>query len=147
MKAISLKQPYAWLMAMGYKMPEFRNRKYSFRGECYIHASKKIDKGAFAWIAEHIPFCYIKEFMPDGLPPLGMFTTGKVIGKFNVIDCLSIEEAQAKYPRDIWLQGSNGELGKIVFITESPIMFPPHKQFEAKGKIFPLFFELEDTND
>lgn len=144
MKAISLKQPYAWLMAMGYKMPEFRSRRDSFRGECYIHASKKIDKLAFDWIAEHIPFCYIKEFMPDGLPPLGMFTTGKVIGKFNIVDCLTFDEALMKYPRDIWLQSANGELGKVAFITDSPVIFPPHEQFEAKGTIFPLFFEIKE---
>ena len=142
MKAISLRQPWAWLMAMGYKMSEFRNRRDSFRGECFIHASKTIDKQAFEWIAAHIPFCYIKEFMPDGLPALGMFNVGKVIGKFTIVDCLTVEEALAEYPRDIWLQGSNTELGKYAFITKSPVMLPPHEQFEYKGKVFPLFFEV-----
>lgn len=143
MKAISLKQPWAYLMVHGWKMPEFRKRPNSFRGECYIHASKTIDKSAFEWIATHLPFHYIKDFMPNGLPPPGMFNTGKVIGKLRVIDCLPFETAKAKYPLDIWLEVANGELGKYAFITELPKAFPLHEQFELKGTIFPLFFEVD----
>ena len=142
MKAISLKQPWAWLMVNGYKMPEFRNRRDSFRGECYVHASKQMDKTAFDWIAMHIPFPYIKEFMTNRLPPLGMFNVGKIIGKFTVMDCLPVALAREKYPNDIWLKMAGDSLGKYAFITESPISLPPHEQFEIKGKVSPLFWDV-----
>ena len=46
MKVISIKQPYASLIANGYKKYEFRTWKTSYRGKIYIHASKKIDNEA-----------------------------------------------------------------------------------------------------
>jgi hypothetical protein len=141
MKAISLKQPWAWLMVNGYKMPEFRNKCSSFRGECYIHASKTIDKKAFDWIASHLPKPYIQEFMPNGLPQLGMFNTGKIIGKLTIVDCYNIEFARYMYRNDIWLQVAGDDLGRYVFITKFPVSFPPHEQLPCKGTIFPLFFE------
>lgn len=44
MKVITLKQPWATLIAEGYKKYEFRTWKTNYRGEIYIHAGKGIDK-------------------------------------------------------------------------------------------------------
>ena len=43
MKCLSLKQPYADLLAFGKKTIELRNWNTKFRGEFLIHASKNID--------------------------------------------------------------------------------------------------------
>ena len=43
MKVISIKQPYASLIAYGYKKYEFRTWKTNYRGQIYIHATKNID--------------------------------------------------------------------------------------------------------
>jgi len=142
MKAISMKQPYAWLMANGYKMPEFRSRQDQFRGECYIHSPKTVDKQAFMWIAKHLGLPFVKQYFVNGLPPADMFITGKVIGQLTVIDCITLDEAKRQYPNNIWVQSNNGELGTYAFITRSPIYFPPSAQFPLKGKVFPLFFNV-----
>lgn len=46
MRVITLKQPWASLVANGYKIYEFRKMNYSYRGKILIHAGKGIDKEA-----------------------------------------------------------------------------------------------------
>ena len=43
MKAISIQQPYAWLITNGYKDIENRDWDTSYRGFVLIHAGKKLD--------------------------------------------------------------------------------------------------------
>lgn len=47
MKCLSLKQPFADLLAYGEKIIELRKWNTSFRGEFLIHASKNIDTDAY----------------------------------------------------------------------------------------------------
>ena len=44
MKVITIKQPWASLIAYGYKRYEFRSWKTNYRGPIYIHAGKGTDK-------------------------------------------------------------------------------------------------------
>ena len=46
MKAITIKQPFASLIAAGLKEYEFRTWKTNYRGELLIHAGKSIDSKA-----------------------------------------------------------------------------------------------------
>ncbi len=46
MKVITIKQPWATLIAEGYKEYEFRTWKTKYRGDILIHAGKGIDKKA-----------------------------------------------------------------------------------------------------
>jgi len=46
MKAITIKQPFASLIAEGLKTYEFRTWKTSYRGKILIHAGKSVDKEA-----------------------------------------------------------------------------------------------------
>lgn len=46
MKVITIKQPWATLIAEGIKKYEFRTWKTKYRGEILIHAGKGIDKKA-----------------------------------------------------------------------------------------------------
>lgn len=48
MKALSLRQPWAWLVVTGYKTIETRTWKTNYRGLLLIHASGKWDKRAEA---------------------------------------------------------------------------------------------------
>lgn len=48
MKAITIKQPYATLLALGYKKYETRSWQTTYRGKLAIHAGKAIDKEACA---------------------------------------------------------------------------------------------------
>jgi hypothetical protein len=46
MKALSIKQPWAWLIVSGHKDIENRNCPTRFRGRLLVHAGKKVDRGA-----------------------------------------------------------------------------------------------------
>lgn len=74
MKVLSVKQPWASLIIEGYKKYEFRTWKTKYRGELYIHASKKVDKEA------------LKYFENLNLS----MSVGCIIGKVNIIDCEEI---------------------------------------------------------
>lgn len=49
MKALSIKQPWAWLVSEGYKGVENRTWKTNYRGVFLIHAGKEIDFNGIEW--------------------------------------------------------------------------------------------------
>lgn len=75
MKVITIKQPYATLIAEGLKEYEFRTWKTKYRGEILIHAGKGIDKEAMKKY-EHLELKY-----PQGC----------IIAKAVITDCIKIE--------------------------------------------------------
>ncbi|MFR0823680.1 MAG: ASCH domain-containing protein [Clostridia bacterium] len=76
MKAITIKQPWATLIAEGYKEYEFRNWKTKYRGEILIHAGKGIDKKAM----ERFQYLNLK------------YPIGQIIAKANITDCVKIDD-------------------------------------------------------
>ena len=83
MKALTLIQPWATLIALGEKRIETRSWKTLYRGELAIHAGKKIDKK----ICNQEPFKSILAkhgYITENLP------TGCVVAVCNVIDCSKI---------------------------------------------------------
>lgn len=77
MKAITIKQPFASLIAAGLKEYEFRSWKTNYRGEILIHAGKGIDKDA------------MKKFESLKLE----YPTGCIIAKAKLTDCVPVTEA------------------------------------------------------
>lgn len=76
MKVITIKQPWATLIAEGYKEYEFRTWKTKYRGEILIHAGKGIDKDAMKKY-EHLNLEY---------------PAGCIIAKVNLTDCIEIND-------------------------------------------------------
>ena len=76
MKVITIKQPWATLIAEGYKEYEFRTWRTKFRGEILIHAGKGVDKDA------------VKKFEHLNLE----YPTGCIIAKANITDCVSVDD-------------------------------------------------------
>lgn len=80
MKVITIKEPYATLIAEGYKEYEFRVWKTNYRGEILIHASKNIDmKNAERF--KHLNLIY---------------SPGKIIAKAKITDCVLVDESFSK---------------------------------------------------
>ena len=77
MKAITIKQPFASLIAAGLKEYEFRTWKTNYRGEILIHAGKCIDKEA------------MKKFESLRLE----YPIGCIIAKAKLTDCVPVTEA------------------------------------------------------
>ena len=76
MKVITLKQPYATLVAEGLKEYEFRTWKTKYRGEILIHAGKGIDKEAMK------RYEYLNLSYPSGC----------IIARVNLTDCIKVDD-------------------------------------------------------
>ena len=76
MKVITIKQPFATLIAEGLKEYEFRTWKTKYRGDILIHAGKGIDKKAMKRY-EHLNLEY---------------PSGCIIAKATVTDCIYVDD-------------------------------------------------------
>lgn len=76
MKAITIKQPFASLIAEGLKEYEFRTWKTNYRGKILIHAGKGIDKKA------------MKKFEKNNLE----YPIGSIIAIADLTDCIKVDE-------------------------------------------------------
>lgn len=77
MKVITIKEPWATLIAEGYKEYEFRTWRTKYRGDILIHAGKGIDKEA------------MKRFRHLNLN----YQYGKIIAKATITDCVEVDES------------------------------------------------------
>ncbi len=85
MKAITIKQPWATLIALGEKQFETRSWQTKHRGQIAIHAGKSIDKEACddSWIKSTLAEHGIKSY--KDLP------TGVVLATAELVDCYKVE--------------------------------------------------------
>ena len=80
MKVITIKQPFASLIAAGLKEYEFRTWKTKYRGEILIHAGKGVDKKA------------MKKFEKYNLD----YPAGCIIAKVDLTDWIKIDNDARK---------------------------------------------------
>ncbi len=76
MKVLTIKQPFASLIAEGYKEYEFRTWKTKYRGPLLIHAGLGVDKEA------------MKRYESLNLD----YPKGQIIAKVNLTDCLEVDD-------------------------------------------------------
>lgn len=104
MRALSLKQPWAWAVVKGIK--DIENRKWStkFRGEVLIHASTNYDP---------LGDIILKE---EGIeaPVKPLLNYGAIIGKVTIVDCVRIHPSK-------WFFGPRGLVLKDAIEFERPI--------------------------
>ena len=129
MKVITIKQPWATLIAKGYKEYEFRTWKTKYRGDILIHAGKGIDKKAMS------RFKYLNLEYP----------IGKIIAKATITDCIYVDDEFARkmfqkdslvYRRLTDRDGWNGYGFKLENIEEI-------KPIEVNGKLSLWDYEYE----
>ena len=80
MKTITIKQPYASLIAAGIKKYEFRTLKSKYRGKLLVHAGKGIDKKA------------MEKFKNYNLE----YPSSCIIAICDMVDCVKIDEETRK---------------------------------------------------
>ena len=123
MKVLSIKEPYATLIANGDKLIETRSWKTNYRGELYIHASStKITKNYLT-----------NQYVIDISKNLKM-NYGNIICKTKLVDCIymdqdfidSIKEKQKEYYLGQY------ELGRYAWVLEDVELI---KSIPAKGKL------------
>ena len=119
MKALSIRQPWAWLIVNGYKDIENRTWSTDFRGRVYVHAGKRVKQGDFPEQRD-----YIREaglILPDG-PPLG-----GIVGEVTITDCVDSSSSP-------WFCGPYG------FLLTSPVAYKDPIPY--RGQLG--FFQVEE---
>lgn len=76
--ALSIRQPWAWLIAAGFKDVENRSWSTPRRGTIAVHAGSRIDTDGLRWVQ--------REFPQIELPV--EFPTGGIIGVTRIVDCV-----------------------------------------------------------
>jgi hypothetical protein len=83
MKALSVRQPWAWAIVTGIKTVENRSRPTRHRGPLVIHASRsrRSLRGDFS------------NLLPN-LPPVEQLDFGALVGVVEVVDCVPVAEVE-----------------------------------------------------
>lgn len=110
MKALSIKQPWAWAILHAGKNIENRPRRTNYRGTIAVHASLKLFPG---W-EEYYPNRALK------VPPLEDLSIGAIIGFVDIVDC--VEDSRSK-----WF------LGPFGYVLENPQ--PLRRPVPCKGAL------------
>ncbi len=113
MKALSIRQPWAWLIISGHKDIENRTLATRYRGLVLIHAGKSFDKDA--------PFGRINGVE---LPTILDLQFGGIIGIAEITNCVSKSNSP-------WFTGPHG----LVLRNANPLPF-----YACKGQLG--FFEM-----
>ena len=106
MKALSIRQPWAWLIVNGHKDIENRSWKTNFRGRVAVHAAKAINRSVYE---------EAKKLFPD-LPDISDLQRGGIVGTVEITDCVT----ESSSP---WFHGKNG----FVLGNPAPCAFIPMK--------------------
>jgi hypothetical protein len=123
LKALSIKQPWAWLIVNGHKDIENRDWRTHFRGPVAIHAGKKMDEAAYASLIRSSHAVTGEPF--DVAAPV-THHQGGIVGVAEIVDC--VERSGSS-----WFVGPYG----FVIRNARPVPFIP-----VKGALG--FFDWQD---
>lgn len=107
MKAITVRQPWAWAIIHAGKNIENRSWLTHLRGPIAIHAAKGLTRGEYEETIEYLPRRYRKE-----APAFEDLVRGAIIGVVDLVDCVT----ESKSP---WFFGDYG------FVLKNPRLIKP----------------------
>ena len=133
MKALSIRQPWAWEIVQGIKVVEFRTWSIKYEGRFFIHASKTIEKdrltGEKSWLER-----YGKDLPED-------WSIGGIVGIATLVECVQRVEPSlwrrvydaidrdrpppgtVPRPDSKWFKGSYG----FILADVRPLQFEPYR--------------------
>jgi len=115
MKCLTVKQPWASLIALGAKHNETRSWYTNYRGPLAIHASARMNLEQRALCVES-PIWSVRRMVPSEYP------LGSVIALVNLVDCLPIVADDGPYPNDAVMMNIAG-LCRPGNLTEPELSF------------------------
>lgn len=107
MKALSIRQPWAWLIAEGIKDIENRTWKTDYRGKLIIHASKLWDQEGYEFIT------YKKR---GWVPGKNYHHYGMILGIVEMVDCVNHHTSE-------WFFGPWGFVFEKAKMINTPIKY------------------------
>lgn len=82
MKALSILQPFAWLIVHGHKDVENRTWYTPMRGRILVHAGKRYPRGEHDYYVE-----WLREEFDLELPRYEEIPRGALVGAVDIVDC------------------------------------------------------------
>lgn len=113
--AISIRQPWAWLILNAGKDIENRDWKTEFRGNCLIHASKSGTRSDYNDAIDFLVDRGLDRLQYD-LPALEHLEKGGIVGSVEIVGCTDNSESP-------WFVGEYG----FVLRNPKPLPFVPCK--------------------
>ena len=123
MKALSIRQPWAWLILHAGKDIENRSWHTHQRGRILVHAAKGLTRDEYddlLWQLDQSPLCAVVK----RIPAFGALERGGVVGLVEIVDCVERHHSP-------WFGGPYG------FVLRNPEAIPFHPCRGALG-----FFEV-----
>jgi hypothetical protein len=114
MKALSIRQPWAWLIANGHKDLENRSWKTHLRGRILIHAAKGMSRDEYAACEQTLQLALAIDPKPVVLPSYEQLQRGGIIGSVEITGCVTKH-------RSPWFFGDYG----FVLAHAQPLPFRP----------------------
>ena len=108
MRALSIIQPWAWLIVNGHKDIENRTWHTHRRGTILVHAGKSIDHAAYEFLGWHHPA------IADQVPGPKEIERGGIVGCCTILGCVERSESP-------WFFGPFG----FVLGAQRPLPFAP----------------------
>jgi hypothetical protein len=123
MKALSIRQPWAWLIAHGVKDVENRTWHTNFRGRFLVHAGVRFDEDGHRriWATREL-----RSGLPTSFPRPDAFQRGGIVGEAVLVDCVEAHPSR-------WFSGP------IAFVLVEP---RPLSFVECRGML--NFFTVPD---
>jgi hypothetical protein len=112
--ALSIRQPWAWLIVNGHKDIENRSWSTPFRGRFLVHAGKTLTRKQYEDV-KNILWLHCDTTVSDQIPAYEDLPLGGFVGWSTVVDCVREHESGWK---------ENGSYG-FVLRDSRPIPFVP----------------------
>ena len=112
--ALSIRQPWAWLIVHGHKDIENRDWPTNFRGALLVHAGQTLTK---RYYDDTVAELAAAGLCPPDMPTFEALPRGGLVGWTHVVDCVP------EHPSRWKIEGSHG----FVLRDSRPIDFVPLK--------------------
>lgn len=89
MKALSIRQPWAWLIVNGHKNIENRSWATKFRGEFFIHAAKGMTRREYDDVVEFLLRDPKLRDLALKLPAFENMLRGGIVGRARLTNCVT----------------------------------------------------------
>ena len=99
MRALTILQPWAEMIARGVKRVENRTWRTKYRGPLAIHVGKSL-----AWMQSEDPLAWPGQYGTE-LPGVEELTFGAIIAVAELVDCVRVEDLPAKLRRHAFASG------------------------------------------
>lgn len=122
MIALSVRQPWAWLIVNGFKSIENRDWPTNFRGQFLVHAGKKLTVADYDAAMLFIE-AFVDPALVNQVPDMAELPLGGVVGVATLTDCVQDHPSP-------WFTGReelNGAGYGFVLADARPIPFLPWK--------------------